>query len=319
MADDVNMLLRLMRQRPDQRVNEDVLRAIMGPIEQVPSEVMNDPRTAILFGLLGPKAPKATPLPKKPIPTRGLTDAERAELNPYPAKRAAFENSYKQRLAEIEAREAAAIRAASAEASPSPRAASQAEAASGIGPSSLPPQPPSRGRGDQVPGTFVDYDPATHGQASRQLLDDMLTQAERTRSPNLSPEFAQRLAEAAQARHALQGLPQADPASVLQRARGTTDELRALDEVLRSTGRGSVTAPAARGPVLNASTGRDHTLAIPAAATGAGALGAMSGGGDAQAASVNDLMALAQLLEQNKTSQGGSSFRDALARAMMAE
>lgn len=156
--------------------------------------------------------------------------------------------------------------------------------------------PPAAGPPNRPdPSAAPSYRPDKNGPTSRQYIDDLLASGQ-SLPANAADELVGKM-------------PTINPASIGPRV----DATRPLVDALIGA------PPEVRAAVLNATIGKPGSkfLGIPAAATGAGALGAMAGGSDAQAASVNDLMALARLLEQNKTSQGGGSFRDALARAMM--
>ena len=79
---------------------------------------------------------------------------------------------------------------------------------------------------------------------------------------------------------------------------------RDIDTVLQGTGQGHrITMPSRRQEILTAMTGKDSTLAIPAAIGGAaGAAGGLAMAGDAEAAPVDpfeaELRQVAQLLQR---------------------
>lgn len=136
-------------------------------------------------------------------------------------------------------------------------------------PNPPPPPPPP------PPPAYAPYDPATHGQASRQMLDDMMNQPNANASGVLrDPE---RMAQLAEARSAGLGHPIVDPAAVRLRARGTVEEIRLLDDLLRSGQiNRTLTGPAHRQQVLDAITGRDYTLALALLAGAAANAGPIS-------------------------------------------
>lgn len=200
-------------------------------------------------------------------------------------------------LAEMPGRvRSAATRGAGASPSPGGPGGSGGGNAPGSPPPPLP--PPQGGPNAPVqppppppPPQFAPYDPATHGVASRQLLDDLLAQSQATRTtPVGNQNLPEQLARGAEARFMAQGLPQVDPINLRSRAQGTATALSDTDAILRSGNiRRTVTAPEARESVLNAATGKDYTLAVPAA-VGAGAAAAAALPREAQASVANEVM-----------------------------
>jgi|CXWL01.1.fsa_nt_gi hypothetical protein len=126
----------------------------------------------------------------------------------------------------------------------------------------LPQQPPQGGitpPSGPMPPTYPPYDPLLHGPVARQYLDDALSSGRVPETDTMVNQL--------QGQFVGRGWPQVDPANLAHRARGTVEELMMIDQLLRSGQmRRTVTGQEVRQPVLNASTGRDYTLAVPAAA-----------------------------------------------------
>lgn len=167
----------------------------------------------------------------------------------------------------------------------------RSQSANGTG--SPPPPPPNPGPTLSPPSpplnAFAQYDRNIHGPISRQHIDDFLSRMRMSpdffrNTPDIvgpalvqghpqGPGLAERFRRA--------GVPEVDPGGLAKRAEQTADRLRDQDISLARR-KARATYPAERDNVLNASTGKYDTLALPAAVGAAAAASEIKGHWDAQ-------------------------------------
>lgn len=144
----------------------------------------------------------------------------------------------------------------------------------GQAPQQLPQPGPQGGTGVQPPSPppYAAYDPAVHGQISRQYLDELLTTGTPTRAQSQAltlEETVPNMVNQLQGRYVASGGPMVDPANLASRAQGSFDQYGALNALLQGTN-SQITNPRLRQQVLDMISGRPGMLALPAA-IGAGA------------------------------------------------
>ena len=233
-------------------------------------------------------------------------DAQVAALNdinprlPYPTAMDTMMNAARRKVSER-----FTPQRATGEGQPGSGAGPQGATASGsaVGsPQQLQPAPVS-GAGAPPPSSpqqaYATYDPATHGAVSREHLDDMLN---RYNTPLWHTDTApQTIIDSVAtgnlpAKFQSKGLPPVDPDRLLERARGSAEELAHMDNVLRGRSiRRTVAGDEVRQQVLNAATGRNHTLTIPGAVL-AGAAAAASSQSEPEDKFTAEVSALSRIL-----------------------
>lgn len=119
------------------------------------------------------------------------------------------------------------------------------------------------GGGGNNPPPYANYDHATHGAVSRKAINDLLTSFERvpvTRRPAITDQLIdQRVAPAL----AKSGNAALDPVEYGKRLAATRDLMNNMDQALRGTGAGTISAPQQRANVMSTITGKNNTLALP--------------------------------------------------------